>query len=165
MVLLTYLCERSHVDLPPLLIARRDLVYARTLRRPCGCVALHGLPSFDDRAAACAADRGGGTTRGVKHGSAPLIVIASPGGYAADQIATRLRRDGAVVYATHSFGGCLRVATSVGPDLVLIDPVLPKRLVHLLRAHPVSARARIVELSATVMADLSHSLPRSLVAA
>jgi hypothetical protein len=52
-----------------------------------------------------------------------------------------------VVYATHSQGGCLRVATNVAPDVVLLDPALPGRLEQLLRAHPATARARIVRLS------------------
>ena len=77
---------------------------------------------------------------------APVIVVASAREGKADEVAERLRRDGAVVLAAHSLEGCLRVATSVGPDIVLLDPDLPPRLAELLRAHPVSARARLIQM-------------------
>ena len=77
---------------------------------------------------------------------APVIVVASARGSTADDVARRLREEGAVVLTAHSLEGCLRVATSVGPDLVLLDSDLPPRLEKLLRAHPVSARAQVVHL-------------------
>ena len=77
----------------------------------------------------------------------PLIVVASLSSSFADEVAARLRREGNVVYVTHSAEGCLRVATSVMPDVVLIDPGLTPRLERLLRAHPSSASARIMHLS------------------
>jgi len=80
----------------------------------------------------------------------PLIVIASASTSFADSVASQLRREGNVVYVTHSADGCLRVATSVGPDLVLLDPALPSRLEHLIKAHPTSAGAQILHLSASV---------------
>ena len=76
----------------------------------------------------------------------PLIVIASTSAAFADDIAARLRRDGSLVYVTHSVQGCLRVATSVGPDVVVLDSALPPRLEQLLQAHPISARATILHL-------------------
>jgi hypothetical protein len=78
---------------------------------------------------------------------APLIVVASPTVGVADAIANRLRSDGCVAYATHSAAGCLRVATSAKPDIVLLDPALPGRLERLLRAHPTSAHAQVLHLS------------------
>src|SRR5215207_11525499 len=78
---------------------------------------------------------------------APLIVVASSTTGVADAIADRLRRDGAVAYATHSAAGCLRVATSARPDIVLLDPALPGKLEQLLRAHPTSALAQVLHLS------------------
>jgi hypothetical protein len=51
------------------------------------------------------------------------------------------------VYVTHSLHGCLRVATSVAPDLVLLDPEFPPRLEALLNAHPISARATVLHLT------------------
>ena len=82
--------------------------------------------------------------------SVPLIVVASASAEMAEDVATRLRRDGSVVYVTHSAEGCLRVATSVGPDVVLLDSGLrTQRIEQLLRAHPVSRRARILHLDPT----------------
>ena len=82
---------------------------------------------------------------------ASVILVASARGNRADEIAGRLRRDGAVVLTAHSFEGCLRVATSVGPDLVVLDSDLPARLEKLLHAHPVSARARVVHLHGSAL--------------
>jgi DNA-binding response OmpR family regulator len=78
---------------------------------------------------------------------APLIVVASPLAGVADEIAHRLKQDGAIAYATHSAAGCLRVATSVRPDIVLLDPALPSRLHRLLKAHPASSQARVLHLT------------------
>jgi DNA-binding response OmpR family regulator len=79
----------------------------------------------------------------------PLIVLASASAAIAEDVAARLRRDGSVVYVTHSAEGALRVATAVGPDVVLLDPALrTRRIEQLLQAHPVSARARILHLEA-----------------
>jgi len=90
----------------------------------------------------------------------PLVVVASATPGEAERVVTRLRQEGALAYATHSAEGCLRVATSVRPDLVLIDPRLRarQRLERLLRAHPSSAHARVRPLS-------SERLERSVVEA
>jgi DNA-binding response OmpR family regulator len=76
-----------------------------------------------------------------------MIVVASAGDGIADEVAEQLRREGAIAYATHSFGGCLRVATSSGPDVVLLDPALRGRLERLLRAHPATAKAQVLPLT------------------
>ena len=78
--------------------------------------------------------------------SVPLIVVASTSSALVEDVAARLRHDGSVVYVTHSAAGCLRVATSIAPDVILLDPALPQRLEHLLRAHPASGRAQILHL-------------------
>jgi hypothetical protein len=62
--------------------------------------------------------------------------------------ADRWRRRGAVVLRARDSGGCLRVATAVGPDYVVLDRRVPRRLVHLLKAHPVSSIAQIEWLPA-----------------
>jgi DNA-binding response OmpR family regulator len=79
----------------------------------------------------------------------PLIVIASASSVLADSMASRLRREGNVVYIAHSAEGCLRVATSVHADVVLLDPMLAGlgRLEKLLKAHPFSAGAKVLHLS------------------
>jgi hypothetical protein len=51
---------------------------------------------------------------------------------------------GAVVVHARDEGGCLRVATAVGPDVIVVDHSASRRLLRLIRAHPVSARAQIV---------------------
>ena len=56
-----------------------------------------------------------------------MIVVASEQPGLADAVAARLQHDGAIAYATHSANGCLRVATSVAPDIILLDPKLPPR--------------------------------------
>jgi len=48
-----------------------------------------------------------------------------------------------IVCVTSDVPGSLRVATFVGPDVVLIDPRLTRRLEQLLRVHPVSTGASI----------------------
>jgi DNA-binding response OmpR family regulator len=78
--------------------------------------------------------------------SIPLIVVASTSAVLAENVAANLRRDGSVVYVAHSAEGCLRVATSVGPDMVVLDRALPPRLERLLHAHPASAKARIMHV-------------------
>jgi DNA-binding response OmpR family regulator len=82
--------------------------------------------------------------------SVPLVLVASTSSATADGIAAQLRREGNVVYVARTVDGALRVATSVGPDLVLLDPALPPRLEQLLRAHPMLAESRILHLSSTV---------------
>ena len=85
----------------------------------------------------------------------PLIVVASAARGLAEHVAARLRQDGCVVYVTNSAAGCLRVATSIGPDVVLLDPALPAGLERLLHAHPVSSPAQILRLTA-------NSIPREV---
>ena len=85
----------------------------------------------------------------------PLVIIASLKAALADSVAVQLRHDGNVVYITHSADGCLRVATSVRADVVLLDPDLPNRgrLERLLKAHPISTSAQILHLSENVQAS------------
>lgn len=77
-----------------------------------------------------------------------LIVVASATAAVAEEVASRLRLDGSVVYVAHSAQGCLRVATSISPDMVVLDPALPRRLEALLRAHPATVGAEIVHFEA-----------------
>ncbi len=81
------------------------------------------------------------------HRQTPVVLVASGDAGTADEVARRLRGTGAVAYATHSAEGCLRAATAIGPDVVLLDPRLPRRLDALLRAHPRSASAELIRLS------------------
>jgi DNA-binding response OmpR family regulator len=90
-----------------------------------------------------------------------VVLVASARGSTADEIAGRLKREGAVVLTAHSAAGCLRVATSVGPDVIMLDGGLPRQLEKLLRAHPVSARARVIHLSEQTT-DVRNRKPLSL---
>jgi hypothetical protein len=91
-----------------------------------------------------------------------LIVVASASAAVAEEVAARLRLDGSVVYVTHSPEGCLRVATSIGPDVVLLDPAFQPRLESLLHAHPTSARAQILHL---IQGSAQRAVPSFLHAA
>jgi DNA-binding SARP family transcriptional activator len=72
----------------------------------------------------------------------PFALVCTPDADTRDLVA-RLRQEGMVVCVTNDLQGSLRVATAVGPDVVFIDPCLPKSLEPLLRAHPTSSRASI----------------------
>lgn len=87
----------------------------------------------------------------------PLIVIGSAATALAEGVAVQLRREGNVVYVTHSPEGCLRVATSVAPDVVLLDADFPSRIEKLLKAHPKSARAQILHLPDDVSRVIPHA--------
>jgi DNA-binding response OmpR family regulator len=95
----------------------------------------------------------------------PLVVIGSLSSAVANGVAQRLRRDGSVVYITHTAEGCLRVATSLAPDVVLLDPAFPRRVEKLLKAHPASAQARILHLTDAVPRATNVPMPRTPAAA
>ncbi len=79
----------------------------------------------------------------------PLVVLAMAERGDAPPLAIleELRAESATVYATYGMGGCLRAATSLGPDVIYLDPSLPPRVSRLLQAHPRTRQAslRIME--------------------
>lgn len=81
-----------------------------------------------------------------------LVASATPG--VATRAAERLNRAGYHAVAARSARGCLRVATAIGPDLVLLDVTLPRRVEGLLRAHPVTARTRVLRGTADTLGGL-----------
>jgi CheY-like chemotaxis protein len=93
----------------------------------------------------------------VSSRAVPLVLIGSARTALAETAATQLRREGNVVYVTHSAEGCLRVATSVAPDVILLDADFPPRVERLLKAHPTSGRARVLHLSADVLSAVSQT--------
>ncbi len=104
--------------------------------------------------------------RALARRAALLILVASPDAARADAAAERLRADGAATYVAHSWQGALRFATAVGPDVVLLDPVLPPRLAALLEAHPTSARATILPLAEPAVGTTARPVgPMPLLAA
>ena len=72
-----------------------------------------------------------------------VVVVLGLDQQQTDAESARLRGQGAVVMRAHDAGGCLRVATSVGPDRIVLDRRVQGRLLQLLKAHPVSATAEI----------------------
>jgi hypothetical protein len=78
----------------------------------------------------------------------PLVVIGVSLRADAEPLATRLREEGAIALVAQGERACLRVATALGPDQVLLDPRLSRPLLSLLRAHPLSRRAQICWSSA-----------------
>jgi hypothetical protein len=76
----------------------------------------------------------------------PLVVVGCASAAMANSAAAQLRRQGNVVYVTHSADGCLRVAVSVEPDMILLDSAFPGRVEKLLKAHPASAHAQVFHL-------------------
>jgi hypothetical protein len=82
-----------------------------------------------------------------------LVVVLGLDQAQTEAEATRWRKRGAVVMRAHDPGGCLRIATAVSPDRIVLDRRVPHRLVRLLEAHPISAAARIEWLPAV---DTKH---------
>jgi DNA-binding response OmpR family regulator len=74
------------------------------------------------------------------------VLVASPHQDLAEHLIADVERSGSVACLARSADGCLRVATAVGPDLVLLDSSLPRRLEGMLRSHPATAAATIVRL-------------------
>ena len=85
-----------------------------------------------------------------------LVVVASPSDARADS-ATHHVADlyfDLVVYRVRGTASCLRVATAIGPDLVLIDGLCTRTLEGMLRSHPTSAAARLVRAPTAAIASL-----------
>jgi hypothetical protein len=83
------------------------------------------------------------TARRAAHLGQQVVVVLGLDQDQAHSASTSWRAQGAVVMQTRDAGGCLRVATSVKPDVIVLDRAVSRRLVHLLKAHPISAGADI----------------------
>lgn len=77
-----------------------------------------------------------------------LVVVLGQDQGQTDAEADHWRKRGAVVLRAHDASGCLRMATAVAPDLIVIERGVEHRLVRLLKAHPMSAAAQIQWLPA-----------------
>jgi hypothetical protein len=77
------------------------------------------------------------------HQRRPVVVVLGVDDEQTQYECERWRTQGAVVMQTSGPAGCLRVATSVRPDVLVLDRRVPDRLLRLLRAHPVSSSAEI----------------------
>ena len=78
----------------------------------------------------------------------PLALVATPDADLAQRLIVQIQSAGFVTCVARSAAGCLRVATAVGPDLVLLDDHLPRRLEGMLRSHPATATAELVRVGA-----------------
>jgi CheY-like chemotaxis protein len=66
----------------------------------------------------------------------PLVVLGTVDRLAAQSLRALLEGEGASVAVAVGDRACLRSATALDPDIVLLDPRLPRALLSLLRAHP-----------------------------
>jgi CheY-like chemotaxis protein len=95
----------------------------------------------------------------VRRRSPRLVLVASPNAALIDQISERVRKAGCVACCARSAAGCLRVATAVAPDVVLLDAAFPQAFERMLRSHPSTAAAEVLRLSASIV---SGQPPRRL---
>jgi hypothetical protein len=86
------------------------------------------------------------TASGAARRATPVAVLCTPD-LNANGLIDRLRQEGMLVCLTLDMHACMRIATSVGPDVVVIDPRIPRRLEQLLRAHPACSGTSIRWLS------------------
>jgi hypothetical protein len=75
-----------------------------------------------------------------------LVCLVRPDQGTPADLMQRLHRVGALVYVTHGWEGCIRVATALVPTVIYLDPHLTRRVLPYLRAHPNSTWATIAEL-------------------
>jgi len=72
-----------------------------------------------------------------------LVLVAVTQDPLAQQCVGAWANAGAITMRAHDAQSCVRVATAVGPDVIVLDQRLPGRLAGLLKAHPVSRTARL----------------------
>jgi CheY-like chemotaxis protein len=92
----------------------------------------------------------------------PLVLVASEDPHLLRSVVASLAEAGYAALAASSAGGCLRLATASGPDLILLDERLPRRVDGFLRAHPTSRRARLVRLAPRALPALCLGLAAGL---
>lgn len=73
----------------------------------------------------------------------PLVLLGVTDHAAVEPLATMLGREGMGVAVAQGDRACLRVASAVRPDIILLDPRLPRALLSLLRGHPLLRCAQI----------------------
>jgi CheY-like chemotaxis protein len=88
-----------------------------------------------------------------------LVLVASTDSALVDRVTETVRSTGAATCRASSAAGCLRVATAVGPDVVLLDARFPPKLERLLRAHPATAGSDIVRLQEHVAQQRRMACP------
>jgi CheY-like chemotaxis protein len=73
----------------------------------------------------------------------PLALLGVTDVVRARALESLLRGEGAVVTIARGDRACLRMAAALHPDIILLDPALPRALLSLLRAHPLARRAHV----------------------
>jgi hypothetical protein len=76
----------------------------------------------------------------------PLVLVLGLEPASTARVIDLSRGQGAVVARVRDDAGCLRVATAVGPDIILVDTTASSRLLKLLAAHPASAWSGCLKL-------------------
>lgn len=80
--------------------------------------------------------------------SRPLVLVCSFDEELGQALLSDVRRLGMAACIARSASGCLRVATAIGPDLLLLDARFPVSLERLLRSHPATAGMAVVRVPA-----------------
>ena len=73
----------------------------------------------------------------------PFALLGVIDASAAKPLAVLLQAEGVGLATAIGHRATLRMATALYPDIILLDPRLPRALLSLLRAHPLSKRAYI----------------------
>jgi DNA-binding response OmpR family regulator len=73
----------------------------------------------------------------------PLVLLGGTDPLALQSLARVMRQEGMGVAGALGDRACLRVAAALHPDIILLDPRLPRALLNMLRAHPLSKSAHI----------------------
>lgn len=73
----------------------------------------------------------------------PLVLLGGTDPLALKSVARVMRQEGMGVAEALGDQACLRVATALSPDIILLDPRLSRSLLSLLQAHPLSKSAHI----------------------
>jgi DNA-binding response OmpR family regulator len=73
----------------------------------------------------------------------PLVMLGGTDPQAVKTVARVMQQEGMGVAGALGDKACLRVASALAPDIILLDPRLPRALLSLLRAHPMSRSAQI----------------------
>ena len=77
----------------------------------------------------------------------PLALVATGDEVLHRRLVQLAERLGYASCRARTTDGCLRVATAIGPDVVLMDDRWPMGLERLLRAHPAFVASEIVRVS------------------
>jgi hypothetical protein len=84
-----------------------------------------------------------GMTGTKQNRAVPLVLLGVSDDAALEPVATLLGCEGMGLVVALGESACLRVASAVRPDVILLDPRLPRALLSLLRGHPLLRSTQI----------------------